>query len=454
MKILMLGWEYPPHITGGLGTACEGLSRALARLDISVDFVVPALFGGENAPHMRLVSAEEGGRTVISAWEQDQQAELSDRAVNDEVVPQVSLDKGLGAMSPYWGPEEFQSYLALLESDQTSPELLSQLLPPHLVEQYFAVRKGQRSGQRYSKDIFAEVGRFAHNVVAISGSHDFDVIHSHDWMTFPAAVALKRLTGKPLVVHVHSLEYDRSGAAGNEIIKQIESLGLHSADAVVAVSYYTRDLICREHGVCSDKITVVHNGVYASDVRDTYRSTSVNKNQKIVLFLGRVTFQKGPDYFVEAAARVVPHVPEALFVMAGVGDMLPRMIQRVHELGIEKNFEFTGFLKGEEVERIFTLADLYVMPSVSEPFGITALEAISHDTPVIISRQSGVAEVLHHSLKVDFWDTDKMADLMINGLLHDELRESMVGMAREELKKVRWDAAAMKVEALYRELGR
>jgi glycosyltransferase involved in cell wall biosynthesis len=197
---------------------------------------------------------------------------------------------------------------------------------------------------------------------------------------------------------------------------------------------------------------VVHNGVYPRDVRDTYRSCSAHKNQKIVLFLGRVTFQKGPDYFVEAAASVVPHVPEVLFVMAGAGDMLPRMIQRVQELGIERNFEFTGFLKGEEVERIFTLADLYVMPSVSEPFGITALEAISHDTPVIISRQSGVAEVLHHSLKVDFWDTHRMADLMINGLIHDELRESMVSMAREELKKVRWDASAMKVESLYRSI--
>jgi glycogen(starch) synthase len=467
MKILMLGWEYPPHITGGLGTACDGLTRALARLDIGVQFVVPVTYGDEDATHMRLSSAEgiagqatssisqSGGyQDVNNGFPEEVRlaASPNDDAKNDDANLSVSTNITPLSISPYWSPEAFKSYLSLLEDEKIAPNLLAQLLPNHLVENYFAVRHRSSSGQRYSKDIFEEVGRFAHNTVGGARNLDFDIIHAHDWMTFPAAVALKKLTGKPLIVHVHSLEYDRAGAGGNEIIRQIESLGLHNADGIIAVSYYTRDLICREHGVSGERITVVHNGVYPRDVRDTYRSCSAHKNQKIVLFLGRVTFQKGPDYFVEAAASVVPHVPEVLFVMAGAGDMLPRMIQRVQELGIERNFEFTGFLKGEEVERIFTLADLYVMPSVSEPFGITALEAISHDTPVIISRQSGVAEVLHHSLKVDFWDTHRMADLMINGLIHDELRESMVSMAREELKKVRWDASAMKVESLYRSI--
>jgi len=440
----MLGWEYPPHITGGLGTACEGLTRALARLKVSVDFVVPTLIGDEQAPHMNLIGSED---VILQMSDRiHAQAALGD-LVETHRIPAV--------LAPYWSEEEFHRYIESLQRAGIYGEALHALLPPGLetpdVLSTVAPTTTERPPtkvERYGGSMFQEVAHFASNVMALMARGKFDIIHAHDWMTFPAAVALKQATGKPLIVHVHSLEFDRSGVGGNSAIKEIEGLGVHAADAVVAVSYYTRELINREHGVPLDKISVVHNGVYPKEAIEQYRHEKP-LTRKMVLFLGRVTFQKGPDYFVEAAARVIPHVPDVVFVMAGAGDMLPGIIERVRELGIEKHFEFTGFLKGKEVERMFSLADLYVMPSVSEPFGITALEAISQETPVILSRQSGVSEVLNHALKVDFWDVERMADLIINGLLHDELRADMIRMAREEVKKVRWDAAAIKTEALY-----
>jgi glycosyltransferase involved in cell wall biosynthesis len=303
-----------------------------------------------------------------------------------------------------------------------------------------SVQATPRDFQPYGADIFAEIASAQHE--------SFEVIHAHDWMTFPAGAVLKNLTGKPLLLHVHSLEHDRSGAGANPQIEAIEQLGFQNADRILAVSHYTKKMIIERHGVDENKISVVHNGVYTRETRNFYRRHS-SLPDKIVLFLGRVTYQKGPDYFVEAAAKALNQIPDALFVVAGSGDMLPRLKQRVEDLGIQEHFLFTGFLRGEEVERIFSIADLYVMPSVSEPFGISALEAISYQTPVIISKQSGVAEVLNHAFKVDFWDVDKMADLISSALAHSELREDMVNMAREEVRRIHWDAAALKVKDLY-----
>jgi glycosyltransferase involved in cell wall biosynthesis len=267
-------------------------------------------------------------------------------------------------------------------------------------------------------------------------------------MTFPAGVAIAKKTGKPLIVHVHSLEYDRSGMNVNAVIRDIEQNGINSANGVIAVSEYTKKLIQKYYGTTESKIHVVHNGIYPKEVRERYRKES-GINSKAVLFLGRVTFQKGPDYLVEAASKVIKHIPDVLFILAGSGDMLPKLIERVHELNIEANFLFPGFLKGEAVDRAFSSADLYVMPSVSEPFGISALEAINGNIPVVISKQSGVSEVVAHALKFDFWDVNKFADLMINSLIHKELREDMVSMAKEEIKKIKWDAAATKTIEVY-----
>lgn len=428
----MLGWEYPPHISGGLGTACEGLTRALAENGVAIEFVMPRLPGGEVAPHMEL-------RAAVA-----QRSAQSAAPKTPPLPPSLTLTPIAAPLRPYQSPADY----AALREAQLHQGFGS--VDPTLLKKIVAVTAGEGTPTAsYGEDIFAEVARYARQVEAHGLTASFDLIHAHDWMTFPAAVSLKERVGKPLIVHVHSLEHDRSGGDGDPRIEEIERLGLVHADLIIAVSYLTRAMIHQHYGISLDKIFVVHNGVYTKEVTQSYRRAR-GWPAKVVLFLGRMTLQKGPDYFVEAAAKVLPHVPDALFVMAGTGDMLPRMLERVKQLGLTEHFYFPGFLRGQEVEQIFSLADVYVMPSVSEPFGIAALEAISFDTPVIISRQSGVAEVLKNALKVDFWDTNRLADLIINSLLHSELRGEMVELAREELTRLRWSAAALKTIDFYR----
>jgi glycogen(starch) synthase len=247
---------------------------------------------------------------------------------------------------------------------------------------------------------------------------------------------------------MQSLEFDRSGEHTNQAIFYIERFGMVSADHVIAVSHYTKNMIVNRYGIHPDKISVVHNAVSRAEAPRIYH-VETRPDKKIILFLGRITFQKGPDYFVEAAAKVLKKLPEVTFVMAGAGDMMPRMIERVAELGIGKNFHFTGFLQGTEVEQIFTMSDLYVMPSVSEPFGISPLEAMVYDVPVIISRQSGVSEILHHALKVDFWDVNEIANKIIAILKYPRLVAEMIERSREELRTVRWENAAEKIVTVY-----
>lgn len=417
MKVLMLGWEYPPHIAGGLGTACEGLTKALAWLGLKIKFVVPALYGSENAPHMELMSSEQLASKV----------EISKSRVDLEKIRLLTF------LSPYQRPEE---YIECKSSESIFTRLIGE--------------NSRQLSSKYDGSLFDHVISFSNQTIFASLQCDFDIIHAHDWMTFPAAVALKEKTQKPLVVHLHSLEFDRVGDAGNSMIIDAERLGLEKSDRVIAVSHYTKRMIEKHYSIDPNKIEVVHNGIYPKGERQSYRGNFTNK--KIVLFLGRVTFQKGPDYFVEMAKRVIPNVPDVMFVMAGSGDMLSGLIEKVEHEGLSENFTFTGFLKGEEVENIFKLASLYVMPSVSEPFGLTALEAIACNTPVIMSKQSGVSEVIHNAFKVDFWDIEKMSDIVVNGLIHDELRADMITMAKTELERIRWDMSAEKVKNLYETL--
>ncbi len=462
MKILMLGWEYPPHIAGGLGTACQGLTTALAGQGVDIHFVVPQLFGGERAEHMSLFDAK---RTLaVGSQDPGSAPEVAELALP------VSTTRIPAFLSPYWSPGQFKEALAAITHQHVaslSPSLRNDPVARALIDgdvfgidlvsalehEQPTVVAGENTGGRYGRDIFEEVERFTLQVVSRFSKDDFDVIHAHDWMTFPAAVALSEATGKPLVVHVHSLEHDRAGLFLNTQINEIERFGLVHADSIVAVSYFTKRSIETHHKISGGKIHVVHNGVYSHDVASESREHKTWP-EHVVLFLGRVTFQKGPDYFVEVAARVIPHIPDVLFVLAGSGDMLPVVKERVEQLGLSRNFMFPGFMKGEELEELFSVADLYVMPSVSEPFGITALEAISFDTPVIISKQSGVSEVIEHALKVDFWDIDRMADFIINALEHPELRHDLVAMAREELKKLHWDVAAVKTIEVYHDVYR
>lgn len=445
MKVLMLGWEYPPNISGGLGTACEGLTNALARLGgFDIDFVVPCLYGGEKALHMRLIDVSAGrdadGNII------DFTKYLDEDVSEEEVITAIRTYRIPSFLSPYWTDEQYQELREKILSGGVTEKELLDLFGDEMRERLLSQRRGSA---HYGTDIFEEVNQFAERVVSLFMKRRYDVVHCHDWMTMPAGVAVSRLTGAPLVVHVHSLEYDRSGTGGHPKIRELESTGTTSARKVIAVSHYTANVISQQYRIPRDKIAVVHNGVYP---RNMILQCKDRKKwpEHVVLFLGRITFQKGPEYFVEAAAKVIPHIPDVLFVMAGAGDMLAKVKQRVMQLGIMDHFQFPGFLRGAKLEEVFSAADLYVMPSVSEPFGISALEAISFDTPVIISKQSGVSEVLGHALKVDFWDVDRMADLMINALCYKDLRSDMVMMARAEISRLRWDAAARKVAAVYR----
>jgi len=306
-----------------------------------------------------------------------------------------------------------------------------------------------RASGPYGPDLIAEVMRYARAAGVIAADQSFDVIHAHDWMTVFAGLYAKEASGKPLVLHIHSLEFDRSGENVNQDIYYLERCGMVLCDHVIAVSNYTKNLIIKHYGIDPDKISVVHNAVSRREAPRVYHWEK-NPDKKVVLFLGRITFQKGPDYFVDAAARVLKEFPEITFVMAGAGDMMSRMIERVAELHIGKNFHFTGFLQGTEVERIFSMSDMYVMPSVSEPFGISSLEAMVYDVPVIISRQSGAAEILDHVLKVDFWDVDEIANKIIAILRYPSLVEEIVERSREQLRSVHWGKAAEKIVDVYR----
>ncbi len=406
MRILMLGWEFPPAISGGLGTACYGMTKALVQRGHRITFVVPSLPGPDRASHVSLVAACD----VAAAAEDGSPAGVFVRPFESPLRPYM----------------EQSSYGLLRESLLASPG-------------------------PYGSDLFAELERYASAAGIVARQASFDVIHAHEWLSVPAALRARRVSGRPFVFHVHALEFDRSGGEGNARIVAIERQGVVEADRVIAVSRFTRCMIVERYGIDPGKISVVHNAVSRSDAA---RVTGASKpfGGKIVLFLGRITHQKGPGFFVEAAAEVLRVLPDVTFVMAGSGDLMPQMIERVAELGLGGRFLFTGFLRGEEVERMYAASDLYVMPSVSEPFGIAPLEAMRADVPVIISRQSGVSEILHHALKVDFWDVDELAGKICAVLSYEALAREMVERSREELTAITWDRAARQIEDVYREV--
>jgi glycogen(starch) synthase len=418
MRILMFGWEFPPRMSGGLGTACYGITAALAGLGHRITFVLPQDGEAGAAPFMDLVSASG---VSVSDNDRDEGMETLLRRLMLRPLPSL--------LHPYLDPGRYQTLY--LSEQKRFPETASV----------------------YGPDLIAEVLRYGRAGGAFSRTLSFDVIHAHDWMTVPAALMARRISGRPLVLHVHSLEYDRSGENVNEEIRAIEQEGMEKADRIIAVSHRTKRMIAERYAVAPEKITVVYNAVSQREAQQIYHTErrGVANEQKTVLFLGRITFQKGPDYFVEAAARVLHVLPDVTFVMAGAGDMMGRMIERVGELGIGDRFHFTGFLQEEEIERIFSISDLYVMPSVSEPFGISPLEAMMYDVPVIISRQSGVAEILKHALKIDFWDVPEIASKIIAVLTYPALAGEMAEKAREELRKIRWETAAERITAIYRE---
>ncbi len=415
MRILMFGWEFPPRMSGGLGTACFGMTAALAGLGHRIIFVLPQPGVASSAPFLDLVSASD---IPDSAREGEEM----------QLLRRLALQPVPSLLHPYLNGEGYQTLY--LSEEKRFPERTS----------------------IYGRNLIAEVIRYGLSGGAIARNHSFDIIHAHDWMTVPAALCARRISGKPLILHIHSLEYDRSGENVNPEIREIEREGLDQADRIIAVSHRTKRMIEERYGIPPGKITVVYNAVTRAEARSIYRPErrGTPRDQKMVLYLGRITFQKGPDYFIEAAASVLKVFPDVTFVLAGAGDMMGQMIERVGELGIGNRVHFTGFLQGEEIERIFSLSDLYVMPSVSEPFGISPLEAMLYDVPVVISRQSGVAEILKHALKVDFWDVRDIAGKIIAVLKYPVLAGEMAEKAREELRGIRWETAAERITEIYR----
>ena len=423
----MFGWEFPPHIAGGLGTACYGMTRGLARNGVDVTFIVPHAYGDEDQRFTHVVNASDVeamyGSTGSGA---------------DDILEKMSFIHIDSNMVPYISPEEYESY--------------------H--EQY--VKSGRKTWSttdawkqrytfsgKYGANLMEEVARYA--VVAAQVARDlegqFDVIHAHDWLTYFAGIAAKRVSGKPLVVHMHATEFDRSGENINRRVYAIEKAGMQAADRVIAVSELTRRIVIGKYGILADKVVTVHNAVRFGESEEAAPERAVK--DKVVTFLGRITYQKGPDYFVEAAAKVLQRVSDVRFVMAGSGDLMNHVVRRVAQLGIADRFHFTGFLKGGEVQRMFRLSDVYVMPSVSEPFGISPLEAMRSGVPVIISRQSGVAEVLDYAIKVNYWDVDALADAIYGLLTYPALGRMFASKGLEEVTGLKWTNAAAKIKTVY-----
>ncbi len=423
----MFGWEFPPHISGGLGTASFGLTKALLKTGIEIIFVVPKAYGDEEPGQVRLLNASE---VLI---------DLSDE-VFKEHWNKLSFVEVDSTVLPYLGEEEYFEVLKQLEAGEEAKKIAG------------SSRKYSFSGG-YGKNLLEEVERYALVGGAIAQQHDFDIIHSHDWLTYMAGVEAKRVSGKPLVVHMHATEFDRSGEHVNQKVYEIERKGMETADMVIAVSNLTRSIVINRYGIDPAKVITVHNGV-EPPASGRGLDTKKHVREKVVTFLGRITYQKGPEYFIEAAYKVLQKTPDVRFVMAGSGDLLPKMIRRVAELGIATKFHFTGFLKGDDVDTMFGMSDVYVMPSVSEPFGISPLEAMRSNVPVIISRQSGVSEILKHAIKIDFWDIDAMADAIYGLTRYESLPEMFKSHGKKEVEHIKWDQAGVKVKAVYDQVAR
>ena len=422
MRVFMLGWEFPPFITGGLGTACYGLTRAMDSLGIKISFVLPKMIDSQFATHVKLLTPNS-------------QRQVESFHISE--LENVKFHTILSPLQPYANP---QAYFERIEKIHAASK--RQISLPDSDTTDFI------DDEHYGNDMYGEVHRYASVAARLAVREEFDIIHAHDWMTYPAGMAVAAMTGKPLVVHVHSTEFDRSGEHVNQMIYDIERAGMERADRIIAVSYFTRNILLSRYGIPGDKVEVVYNGVERNGSW-ALAETGIGSEEKIVLFLGRITMQKGPEYFLKAAKKVLDVMDNVKFVMAGSGDMMHQIISLAAELGIGQRVLFTGFLRGDEVKQIYKMADLYVMPSVSEPFGIAPLEALDHDVPVIISKQSGVSEVLTHALKVDFWDVDEIANKIVAVLKYPPLQLTLKNHGNFEVRKLRWKDSARRCARIY-----
>lgn len=442
IKVLMYGWEFPPRISGGLGTACYAIAQELSQLAVDLTLILPYTITDIGINNVNFIGCDH------IDFANDHQKELIDVENNFNIkYAQIAAH-----ISPYMKAED----LKLFCSNETLKEFFNQIaqmnLPEEIKSMVMSALKECNSEEqitgKYGINLLLEVFRYAALAGALAKTIEHNVIYAHDWLTMLAGIEAKRFSKKPLVLHIHALETDRSGLWTNQKIYNIEKYGMRQADHIVAVSQYTKDNIIKYYDINPNKITVVHNGIYCDPVGNW-----LNKNKaqfKMVLFLGRITHQKGPGFFIEVAHKVLAKRPDVQFVMAGSGDLTTEMIERVANLRIGKNFHFTGFLAGDLVKQMYKLADVYVMPSVSEPFGLSALEALSYNVPAIISRQSGVAEVLKNTLVSDFWDTDDIAAKILALLAYPALGSASLAHESKQLQQATWSKAAEKLIAVYK----
>lgn len=426
LRVLKLGWEFPPLINGGLGVACLGLSRALAKyVDLTV--IVP-----KADPEASFKGFELRGLNHLSI-DQIKRVEEKYRYSSFAQVREIPM-----FLDPYASEEEQER--AVMERTDEGEVTFSKTTRLQL--------DSFKIGELYGPDLANKVVEFSKIAAKLAMLEDFDVIHAHDWMTFLAGVEVKKATGKPLIVHLHASQYDRAGADARGWIYDIEKYGMEQADRVVPVSRYTGEIVVNHYGIDPAKVRPVHNGA------DSVRVYTTKKKfpEKLVLFLGRLTAQKGPEFFLEIAAKVLEQNRNVRFVVAGSGEKFRRLIETGAFRGLGGHFHFTGFLSKEKVNELLSMTDVYCMPSVSEPFGLSALEAAQFGIPAVISKQSGVAEVLKGALVADFWDVDLMAKHINDLLTDDELKERVIEQAEKDITASTWDAAAAKVVDIYREV--
>lgn len=395
----MFGWEFPPFNSGGLGVACWGITQGLSDQGTNVLFVLPKKYDIHNS-NAHFLFADTKNVTI----------------------------------------QTFDSYLK-----------------PYLTSEAYLKNKSLAEKCKYGDTLLAEVLRYGEYAKQIAKENDHDIIHAHDWLSFPAGIEAKKVSKKPLIAHIHATEHDRTGGRGvNKDVFEIEEEGMRKADIIIAVSNFTKKIIVDKYNIDPSKIEVVHNGINISEYEKSGKKFDLLKLKefgiKIVLFAGRLTLQKGPDYFLKTAREVIKYVPNSMFVIAGSGDMEYQIMRQAAELGISNKISFVGYLRGDELNSIYKSADVLVMPSVSEPFGITALEALANKTPVLVSKQSGVAEVITHALKADFWDVDEMVNKITVLLKNKSLQECLQENGNKEVRKLSWTHAAKKCINLYKKL--
>jgi glycosyltransferase involved in cell wall biosynthesis len=423
MRVLMFGWEFPPHISGGLGTASYGLTKGMATMDdLEVVFVVPKAWGDEDQSKVRLIGANKIPVAYKKIYYKGTRTPIEKIEVSSKIIP-------------YADPDQFWK---LVSGEVKGQRMFVQTNNRGMVD----------FTGRYDGNLLEEIYKYSVVASVIAEENDFDIIHAHDWLAYPAGIAAMEVSGKPLVIHVHATDFDRSGGNVNPEVYRIEKSGMDAAAKIITVSNLTRDIVVNKYGINPDKVETVYNAVEHVELTENVTVTK-GFDEKVVTFLGRITLQKGPEYFIEAAYKVLKSMKNVRFVMAGSGDMMERMMRRAAALKITDRFHFTGFLRGMDVYKMLALSDVYIMPSVSEPFGISPLEAMQSNVPVIISKQSGVAEILTHAVKTDFWDIDAMADAIYGILNYPALANMIIKNGKEEVITLKWDNSARHVRDIY-----